>query len=780
MRHSFKNIFVKISLILGLFLQSNAHSEITYTVNLNGADPGTAERIENAMKEAVDFYNAYGTFDKKLTANWSPGTPTADANWDGWMNFGGSIGTRVAMHEIGHTLGIGTAWEYWGLMQGGAWKGATTNAKLSQFWGPNAVLNGDGLHIWPYGLNFDGEDGTIPRKRMVQIVQAMRCDMGIGPCTEKPIDKFALNIQLDINTAKNMTEIGYSALSGEPNSTVNIEGVGFTIFGNQIGNVRDTGIKSYLLTDFAFSDGDDAFVGLRLEHLPAGPYTVQSRHYDRADASGSVNVIYRKQGEVGKVLVSGKPVNDANTANYTIESDGVSTYELVFQEADGYNHAVFNGLTITPRSTLVRPGILREYWFGVRGLNVSDLTSLAAYPNKPTGSEGLASFEAPANIDEVFGSRISGFLYAPVTGNYTFWISGDDSAELWLSTNASPSTKRLIAKVPEYTNQREWNKYPEQKSITILLQAGQAYYIEALHKEQNGGDHLSVAWQRPDNAQIEVLSNQYFIPPLGVPDNNENTIKGILPANVVKCADEYQTCVLPSGSTASVWYGASNTWIMRNQVSGNIACNNDTFGDPFYGVIKSCWYSLDKKNLPPVVELNQPMTKSVSNTEGYIEATATDNDGSITKVEFYYGDKLLNTVSNAPYVLHWSGVADGTYALTAKAYDDKGNVTISNAVTVVINSNAVDKNHPPIVSLNQPVANTSNNTGYIEATAKDSDGSIAKVEFYYGNTLLSTAYTAPYRANWTNAPAGTYNITAKAYDNVGAVAMSQVVPVVVK
>ncbi len=187
--------------------------------------------------------------------------------------------------------------------------------------------------------------------------------------------------------------------------------------------------------------------------------------------------------------------------------------------------------------------------------------------------------------------------------------------------------------------------------------------------------------------------------------------------------------------------------------------------------------SLTNKN--PVVLLKQPITKNVSNTEGYIEASATDSDGSIAKVEFYYGDKLLNTVSKAPYILNWAGVADGTYPLTAKAYDDKGSVTISNAITVVINSNAVDKNQRPTVSLSQPVA-TTNNTGYIEATAQDSDGFIAKVEFYYGNTLLSTVYTAPYRANWTNAPAGTYNITAKAYDNVGAVMTSQVVPVVVK
>src|SRR5690606_12053069 len=66
------------------------------------------KRITDAMDSAVALYNKTGVFKKTLTANNSPGTPTADANYDGWINFGGSINTRVALHEIGHTLGIGT------------------------------------------------------------------------------------------------------------------------------------------------------------------------------------------------------------------------------------------------------------------------------------------------------------------------------------------------------------------------------------------------------------------------------------------------------------------------------------------------------------------------------------------------------------------------------------------------------------------------------------------------------------------------------------------------
>ena len=49
-----------------------------------------------------------------------------------------------------------------------------------------------------------------------------------------------------------------------------------------------------------------------------------------------------------------------------------------------------------------------------------------------------------------------------------------------------------------YTNVRQWDKYARQKSERIYLEAGRPYYIEALHKEGVGSDHLAVGWQLPD------------------------------------------------------------------------------------------------------------------------------------------------------------------------------------------------------------------------------------------------------------------------------------------
>ncbi|WP_207434174.1 Ig-like domain-containing protein [Sabulibacter ruber] len=65
-----------------------------------------------------------------------------------------------------------------------------------------------------------------------------------------------------------------------------------------------------------------------------------------------------------------------------------------------------------------------------------------------------------------------------------------------------------------------------------------------------------------------------------------------------------------------------------------------------------------------------------------IAASATDTDGSITKVEFFQGTTKLGEDLSAPYSFSWNGVAAGTYSLTAKATDNSGKTTTSAPVTV--------------------------------------------------------------------------------------------------
>lgn len=195
----------------------------------------------------------------------------------------------------------------------------------------------------------------------------------------------------------------------------------------------------------------------------------------------------------------------------TTAADGETYYYVVravdnsWNESDDSNEA---SATI-PKTAMGT--ILRQWWIGISGSAVSDLTSDADYPDNPSGSEQLTHFEGPTDWNNTYGTRIRGYLYPPITGDYKFWIAGDDNCQLWLSTDGTPDHMSLIAEVPGWTNSHQWDKNAEQESAWISLQAGQKYYIEALHKEGTGGDNIAVAWSGPEITQA-VIDGKYLSP----------------------------------------------------------------------------------------------------------------------------------------------------------------------------------------------------------------------------------------------------------------------------
>jgi hypothetical protein len=101
-----------------------------------------------------------------------------------------------------------------------------------------------------------------------------------------------------------------------------------------------------------------------------------------------------------------------------------------------------------------------------------------------------------ANGDN-YGGRFDGWLLPPVDGKYTFYISTDDSSELWLSTDDKAANVKLIASVTGYSNQRQWDKFASQKSAEITLEAGKAYFFYAVWRDGTGGDGCNVGWSCP-------------------------------------------------------------------------------------------------------------------------------------------------------------------------------------------------------------------------------------------------------------------------------------------
>ena len=67
-----------------------------------------------------------------------------------------------------------------------------------------------------------------------------------------------------------------------------------------------------------------------------------------------------------------------------------------------------------------------------------------------------------------------------------------------MSTDDNPGNKVLLTGNTGWTAFRDYWANFSQKSGPVYLEAAKRYYIEVLHKQGWGGDHVSVAWQLPD------------------------------------------------------------------------------------------------------------------------------------------------------------------------------------------------------------------------------------------------------------------------------------------
>lgn len=221
---------------------------------------------------------------------------------------------------------------------------------------------------------------------------------------------------------------------------------------------------------------------------------------------------------------------------------------------------------------------------------------------------------------------------------------------------------------------------------------------------------------------------------------------------------------------------------------GNTTCADGSNSDDDDGDNFTCEGNFPE-NLPPTITITSPADgASVPFGETItISAEAADSDGAIRRVEFYADGALLVYDVVAPYTVDWTNVSAGTHEIYAIAYDDNGifageeAATQSEIVTVTVEGQP--DNQPPAVTITAPRNNQRVYRWWgtdFEVDAVDPDGVITRVEFYADGVLLHTDTFAPFSFYWRPAARGEQMLTAKAYDDGGAVTTSDPVTVRVR
>lgn len=193
-------------------------------------------------------------------------------------------------------------------------------------------------------------------------------------------------------------------------------------------------------------------------------------------------------------------IGEDATSPYNFSGSNVEpgVYKLVAKATDNQNNVgVSDTLTVTITACSGTGAISGEGYTNIPGTQVANLMAHPSYPNNPAIIAALPSFEY-SSVGDNYGGRLSGYICAPVTGNYTFYIAGDDQAGLFLSTNDNPANKTLIAYTLNPVPFRAWTANATQKSAPVYLVKGARYYIETLHKQSTGTNHLSVGWVLPN------------------------------------------------------------------------------------------------------------------------------------------------------------------------------------------------------------------------------------------------------------------------------------------
>jgi hypothetical protein len=298
--------------------------------------------------------------------------------------------------------------------------------------------------------------------------------------------------------------------------------------------------------------------------------------------------------------------------------------------------------------------ILYEWWHNTVTQPPGNLNDLQAIYNWTAGQtrniQFLTSFQTPDEPRDYWVGQMTGWLIAPMTGEYTFRIAADDQCRVWLSPDGNPANKTLICFHDDWTNYTEWTKYATQKSAPIFLTQGKLYWLEGLWRDGTGGGFLRVAWEGPE--------------PIGKAATPANLENMIIP----------NSCMLYLNSMTESAIGVENPAPARGE--SNVGVGVQTLSwDPVgtgitqYKVYLSTDPNLQEEDLLGTVtepQINSPALAADQIYYWRVDASAGDPNTAVGDTWWFYTEVWAPAITQQPQDLNLGFDCEGTFTITAE------------------------------------------------------------------------------------------------------------------
>jgi len=299
-----------------------------------------------------------------------------------------------------------------------------------------------------------------------------------------------------------------------------------------------------------------------------------------------------------QINASGSPVSYSTSAlptNFSLNattglitgnptSPGVYDIAITATNANGSGSAILR-LNVLQTSG----GITRELWSDIAGSSVASIP----VSTPPTTTSTLTSLLAPTDAADNYGARIRGFLTAPATGEYRFFLRADEAAEFRLSDDDEPVNAWKRAELTTPVTIADWSGAAQ--SPLLHLEAGKRYYLEILHKESAGTDHLALGWSKPG----EIDTSPSEIVPGHVLTRFEDVVLGSSAAGTL-----YFAQLTPQSGAVTNAYGTGIIRLSADKTTAWITPDFSNLGSAFTGM------HVHDNRLPPtsniVFDLDEP------------------------------------------------------------------------------------------------------------------------------------------------------------------------------